>query len=108
MNTQTMTERRPWARMGVELPRRMISLVRNRVEVPRTEDVLLNRWAVCEVQERHKLSVDVAASDDALEAVAPALRECLKNAPPKLRKRVLAAVQVTHRNVARLSLEARP
>lgn len=107
MKTQT-EPKRPWARMIMELMRRKIALVRERGGVPQAEDSLVHRWAGCEITERHTLAVSVEASDDELEAVAPELQECLRNDPPRLRRRVLRAVTSTHRRIAELAVEARP
>lgn len=105
MNTET---KRPWARMIAELARRMIAAALERGDIARTENVLIHRWAGHEVEERRALSVGVAASDDELEQAAPLLAVCLKNDPPRMRRRVLAAVRATHRNIEHMSVEARP
>ena len=48
---------------------------------------------------------DAAAIDDEMERVAPDLAECLRQVPPDVRRRILRAVNETHRRSETLAAE---
>lgn len=58
---------------------------------------LVADWCKEHLLLQHRWSRDAAAIDDEMERVAPDLAECLRQVPPDVRRRILRAVNETHR-----------
>lgn len=54
---------------------------------------------------QHRWSFDARAVDDEMQRVAPELATCLRNDPPAQRRRIMKAIEETHRRSEKLAKE---